>query len=308
MPISKDKEPIAPLGTMFWFRPKAMKLLFDQDWEYTDFPPEPNKTDGTLLHAVERIYSYVVQQEGYYPGWLFSEKGARIEVTNLHHMLRNLNTVVFYEGSGAGNGEEVIRKAKVAFQEWRYFSGLAPEDVAMSAKLYLKEENKDFDENDTCVTESKITAKAEFVYEKLSEFGKVKELRWDPGERAGIVINDFTVTVFTGDGKEIVKTVEDVESSAIVLDNELVFVTKDPKVFITLDEPVEIRSVVITANVLSKIPQEYIDRTRQKFEMLRQKEIMLQHKDLQLESMQILLDHARRPIKQKIIDKILRRN
>ena len=85
------------------------------------------------------------------------------------------------------------------------------------------------------------------------------------GERAGIVINDFTVTVFTEDGKEIVKTVEDVESSAIVLDNELVFVTKDPKVFITLDEPVEIRSVVITANVLSKIPQEYIDRTRQKF-------------------------------------------
>ena len=65
---------------------------------------------------------------------------------------------------------------------------------------------------------------------------------------------------------------------------------------------------MITANVLSKIPQEYIDRTRQKFEMLRQKEIMLQHKDLQLESMQILLDHARRPIKQKIIDKILRRN
>ena len=137
---------------------------------------------------------------------------------------------------------------------------------------------------------------------KSKNFGGIRE------ERAGIVINDFTVTVFTEDGKEIVKTVEDVESSAIVLDNELVFVTKDPKVFITLDEPVEIRSVVITANVLSKIPQEYIDRTRQKFEMLRQKEIMLQHKDLQLESMQILLDHARRPIKQKIIDKILRRN
>ena len=77
----------------------------------------------------------------------------------------------------------MIRKAKVAFQEWRYFSGLAPEDVAMSAKLYLKEENKDFDENDTCVTESKITAKAEFVYEKLSEFGKVKELRIREKER-----------------------------------------------------------------------------------------------------------------------------
>ena len=65
VPIVKEKEPVAPLGTMFWFRPKAMKLLFDQDWEYKDFPPEPNKIDGTLLHAVERIYSYVVQQEGY---------------------------------------------------------------------------------------------------------------------------------------------------------------------------------------------------------------------------------------------------
>lgn len=54
MPIDEKKEPIAPLGTMFWFRPRAMKLLFDRDWEYEDFPPEPNAIDGTLLHAIEK--------------------------------------------------------------------------------------------------------------------------------------------------------------------------------------------------------------------------------------------------------------
>ena len=100
VPIDKKKEPIAPLGTMFWFRPKALKLLFDQDWEYKDFPAEPNKIDGTLLHAVERIYSYVVQQEGYYPAWIFSEKGAQIEVTNLNYMVRGLNNAVFHMGPG----------------------------------------------------------------------------------------------------------------------------------------------------------------------------------------------------------------
>ncbi len=54
VPIDEKKEPIAPLGTMFWFRPRAMKLLFDRDWEYEDFPPEPNAIDGTLLHAIEK--------------------------------------------------------------------------------------------------------------------------------------------------------------------------------------------------------------------------------------------------------------
>lgn len=30
VPIDEKKEPIAPLGTMFWFRPRAMKLLLTE--------------------------------------------------------------------------------------------------------------------------------------------------------------------------------------------------------------------------------------------------------------------------------------
>lgn len=90
-----SKEPISPLGTMFWFRPKAMKLLFDKDWKYEDFPPEPNGIDGTLLHAIERIYSYIVQESGYYPAWVMSERNAGMEMCNLYYMIKKLDKKVF---------------------------------------------------------------------------------------------------------------------------------------------------------------------------------------------------------------------
>ena len=88
-------EPISPLGTMFWFRPKAMKKLFDYDWEYEDFPKEPNENDGTILHAVERIYGYVVQDAGYYGAWVMTEKLARVELTNLYFASSEINKALF---------------------------------------------------------------------------------------------------------------------------------------------------------------------------------------------------------------------
>jgi rhamnosyltransferase len=93
--IDNLKAPIAPLGTMFWFRPNALKVLFDYDWKYEDFPSEPNHWDGTLLHALERIYAFAVQHEGYYSAWVMTDKFARVELTNLHFMLRTINLALF---------------------------------------------------------------------------------------------------------------------------------------------------------------------------------------------------------------------
>ncbi|MNW47688.1 Rhamnan synthesis protein F [compost metagenome] len=98
LPLDIYKEPIAPLGTMFWFRTKALKALIEYDWTYDDFPKEPNDIDGTLLHAIERVYPYVAQYEGYYPAWVMSDKLARIEITNLNYMLREINLAVFENG------------------------------------------------------------------------------------------------------------------------------------------------------------------------------------------------------------------
>lgn len=78
---------IAPLGTCFWFRPRALEPLFKgfngNGWEYSDFPAEPNKTDNTILHAIERCYCYVAQSKGYYPAFVQNDFMARNECTNL---------------------------------------------------------------------------------------------------------------------------------------------------------------------------------------------------------------------------------
>lgn len=72
VPISGEKAPIAPFGSVFWFRVKALQPLFDRDWHHDDFPPEPLAPDGTISHAVERIYPFVAQGAGYYPAIVMS--------------------------------------------------------------------------------------------------------------------------------------------------------------------------------------------------------------------------------------------
>ena len=71
-PISGDKMPIAPFGSVFWFRVKALEPLFDHGWKHSDFPPEPLAQDGTISHAIERVYPFVAQGSGYYPAQVMS--------------------------------------------------------------------------------------------------------------------------------------------------------------------------------------------------------------------------------------------
>lgn len=105
--ITKNKEPVAPLGTMFWVRPKALKPLYDHDWQYNEYPQEPNQNDATLLHAIERLYSYCVQNEGYYPAWVMSDTFARIELDNWQFMNRELQQAE-REAVGNRNHRELL--------------------------------------------------------------------------------------------------------------------------------------------------------------------------------------------------------
>lgn len=57
--------PVAPYGTMFWFRIKALRPLFDWPWQWEDYNPEPHHIDGGLAHAQERVIGYVTQSCGY---------------------------------------------------------------------------------------------------------------------------------------------------------------------------------------------------------------------------------------------------
>lgn len=98
VPISSKKRPIAPLGTCFWFRARAMRKLFDMEWEYDDFPPEPNNVDGTILHAIERIYPFVTADAGFYPSYLLTDRWAKVEYSSLRYYIEGYNRVCFKHG------------------------------------------------------------------------------------------------------------------------------------------------------------------------------------------------------------------
>ena len=93
VPMSPEHTPVAPLGTVFWYRTAAMKPLFRKQWAYEDFPPEPNDIDGTLLHAVERLYPFAVQEAGYYPAYCMPDHIASLEISNLNFYVREYNKV-----------------------------------------------------------------------------------------------------------------------------------------------------------------------------------------------------------------------
>ena len=94
--IDENKPPVAPYGTCFWFRPEALKILFERRFDYDDFPGEPLPApDNTILHAIERIYSFVAQEAGYYSAYVITDKEARYEMTNLSYMLKKINDIVF---------------------------------------------------------------------------------------------------------------------------------------------------------------------------------------------------------------------
>lgn len=98
VPIAPNKMPIAPLGTCFWFRSKALKPLYEVGWKYEDFPPEPNNTDGTLLHAVERIYPFAAVVAGYYPAYVMTDRWAKVEYSSLRYYVEGYNKVCFKHG------------------------------------------------------------------------------------------------------------------------------------------------------------------------------------------------------------------
>jgi glycosyltransferase involved in cell wall biosynthesis len=55
-----------PVGTMFWARPEALKPIFDLALSWEEYPPEPITRDGTVLHAIERLLTFVAANAGYH--------------------------------------------------------------------------------------------------------------------------------------------------------------------------------------------------------------------------------------------------
>lgn len=93
--LRRDKYPIT-LGTVFWARVKCLKKILQKEWQYDDFPEEPMPVDGTISHAIERIWGYVAQDAGYKTGTVMTASYAewsllfiQKEIRKMYHVLRD---------------------------------------------------------------------------------------------------------------------------------------------------------------------------------------------------------------------------
>lgn len=49
-----------PVGAMFWIRSSLLKRFVDLGYSWEDYPSEPLSYDGTMLHALERLFGAIV--------------------------------------------------------------------------------------------------------------------------------------------------------------------------------------------------------------------------------------------------------
>ncbi len=102
-----DEHPDAPYGTMFWVRGKAMTPFYRYPWTVEDFPEEPLKrADGTILHALERMYPMIAQEAGYCSGWIMPSSEAGINYDNLYFALQKREHIL------QGRGEVHFKHVK----------------------------------------------------------------------------------------------------------------------------------------------------------------------------------------------------
>lgn len=85
-----DDTPVAPYGTMFWFRPEALRKLFEYEWKWTDFNQEPHHIDGGLAHGLERSISYVAADSGYITMQVMNTDNAAYNYSSLEYKYQTI--------------------------------------------------------------------------------------------------------------------------------------------------------------------------------------------------------------------------
>ena len=97
--IAREKPPVS-MGSDFWCRREAIEPLLAEEWKYADFTPEPLPADGALNHALERVFPYIAQAQGYYTGTVMTLETAGLEADNFRYMMHRTLRTAARRGKG----------------------------------------------------------------------------------------------------------------------------------------------------------------------------------------------------------------
>ena len=66
------KDPVFPVGNMFWARSEAVKKIFEHGFKQSDFPKEAGQVNATIAHQIERAWIYIIKGSGYHYQKIFN--------------------------------------------------------------------------------------------------------------------------------------------------------------------------------------------------------------------------------------------
>lgn len=82
--------PVAPYGTMYWFRTGALRRMFEWPWTWEDYNKEPHHIDGGLAHVQERLIGYCAQAAGYRVVSVMTTQSAARNYAKLEYKMQRL--------------------------------------------------------------------------------------------------------------------------------------------------------------------------------------------------------------------------
>jgi len=87
--------PLAPYGSMFWFRPQALLKLTGWPWQWEDYPEEAEAYgDGSITHVQERLMAYVSLDAGFHVRGAVNTDWAGINYAFLEYKLQRIASML----------------------------------------------------------------------------------------------------------------------------------------------------------------------------------------------------------------------
>ena len=120
--FSKDYAPLS-IGSAFWCRTESLKKLTDKNWTVEDFDPEPMPPDGTISHALERIFPFAAQAAGFYTGQVINSEFAKDELENFLSLVKE-QKIVPVDAEGLNLSDLKNPAAQLIFEQFQNLTSL----------------------------------------------------------------------------------------------------------------------------------------------------------------------------------------